>query len=86
MLSPIDATSRRIAWLRLTTCSEAKFSGSARRIAASAMERAVSRISCERRSTRPMAMKKTIGPNKAKAARAAAGPSVFPAKTAPWVK
>ncbi len=73
MPSPIEATSRRMAWLSVTTCSVAMVSGSARRIATCAIERAVCRISCARRITEPMERKKMTGPMRAKAEIAACG-------------
>ena len=50
MPSPIACTSRRTAWPTVMTRSCARFSGSARRIATSAIERAVRRISWARRT------------------------------------
>ena len=63
MPSPMEATSRRIAWDRLTTCPVASVSGSASRIAISVIERAVKRISCARISSTAVTMIKAIGPS-----------------------
>ena len=60
-------------------------SGSASLIATSAIERAVWRISCERRRTAPMDRKKMTGPISAKAEMAAAGLNSEPVKAAAWV-
>ena len=61
MPSPTAATSRRIAWLTLTTASVAMFSGSDRRVATSEIWRATIRISCERQIIEAIAQKKPIG-------------------------
>ena len=61
MPSPTAATSRRIAWLTLTTASVAMFSGSDSREARSVIERETIRISCERQTMVAIAQKKPIG-------------------------
>ena len=48
MPSPMAATSRRIAWPTVTIDSRATVSGSASRMATSAMDWVMSRNSCER--------------------------------------
>ena len=62
MPSPMEATSRRMACESVTTCSVATVSGSARRIATCCIERAVMRISCERRARLAVAKKNATGP------------------------
>ena len=61
MPSPTAATSRRIAWLTLTTASVAMFSGSDSRGATSVIERATMRISWVRQIIEAIAQKKPIG-------------------------
>ena len=61
MPSPTAATSRRIAWLTLTTASVAMFSGSDRREATSVIDRATIRISCARQTIVAIAQMKPIG-------------------------
>ena len=62
MPSPMEATSRRIAWESVTICSVAMVSGSARRSATSVIEREVTRISCPRRTIIAVTKKNTTGP------------------------
>ena len=59
--SPIEATSRRMAWLSETTCSVASVSGSASRTATWVIARAVRRISCVRRNSAAVTKKNTMG-------------------------
>jgi hypothetical protein len=65
MPSPMAATSRRIAWLTVTTDSFAMFSGSASRSATSVMVRDTMRISWLRQISTAMPQNRITGPIRA---------------------